>query len=228
MKRIIAVVAEQDKESAMEEIILASKNADMVEIREQTILAYENKLERLVWACKHYGISALYTLRSKGECGTFDGSRRERKRILQRLIDLGAPYVDNEHVMHVPLDKKKSRTVVSYHNDSETPEDLAGLCREMVSREDADVIKIIPTARTRRDAQRIIGLYRLKGIDPHNLIAFSMATNERDQLSVELARDTRVFAYEHGFGTFVVLDPAKAVVPGQLSYGELMRLTRRH
>jgi 3-dehydroquinate dehydratase/shikimate dehydrogenase len=94
----------------------------------------------------------ILTIRSAAEGGWFKGGEEERLRMLGQAVELGAEFVDVEWRADRRALPRSDRTklVLSHHDFTETPADLADRVRAMQS-EAPDVLKIAVTANRLRD-----------------------------------------------------------------------------
>jgi 3-dehydroquinate dehydratase/shikimate dehydrogenase len=112
--------------------------ADMVELRLDGVVDVD-----VAGALAERVKPVIATCRAAWEGGQFDGSEAERLRILADAIRLGAEYVDVEWRADrrgLPANDR-TQMVLSHHDFSEVPSDLADRVRAMLQ-ETADVVKV--------------------------------------------------------------------------------------
>lgn len=100
------------------------------------------------------------TLRRHTDGGRFKGTEDERKMVLRQAIVSGFDWVDLETDVADEIKRFRDvRRVVSYHNFSETPDDLDQIYERMTG-QDADVLKIVTMAQHPKDCLRVLDVIR--------------------------------------------------------------------
>ena len=122
---------------SLEDIASAEPLADFLELRLDLMVDYD--LDILLTASAK---PCIVTNRTKLEGGQFQGTEEERVNILKKAMEAGAEYVDIETSTPRELLKpflesdRKSKVILSYHNFTDTPEELDQIgrasCRERV------------------------------------------------------------------------------------------------
>jgi 3-dehydroquinate dehydratase/shikimate dehydrogenase len=148
-----SAVVETVTGSTMAEILRARDGAagDMIEIRADYVRDLD--VAGLLTGRK---LPVIFTCRAAWEGGHFAGSEGERLAILGEAIRLGAEYVDLEW----KADRRSlprgtpGQIVLSHHDFTETPGDLADRVRAMLA-ESPDVLKISTMAKSLADTQRL-------------------------------------------------------------------------
>lgn len=146
-------------QEAHEQISKALTYADLVELRLDCFTSLD--LDALKILCSHFSIPMIFTLRSQIQGGNFRQSEEKRLTAIRNLIELKPHYLDLE--THVPpsfIDEISSqhpeiKLILSYHNFSETPENLEEIYQEMV-KVPASFYKMALAARSCIDALRLI------------------------------------------------------------------------
>ncbi len=146
-------------EEAHQQISKALAYADLVELR----LDYFQSLDfvALNELHTHFPIPMIFALRSQIQGGNYSQSEENRFEDIRRLAKLKPEYLDLEsHVSTDFIEEISSQypeiqMILSYHNFSETPEDLEGLFQEM-QRVPAFFYKVAVTAKNCLDALRLI------------------------------------------------------------------------
>ena len=207
---ITAVTAEE----AIKDMKHAEKLADLVELRIDFIKNIdENKLEKLLKSKKK---KIIVTCRPKNLCGNFEGSEKERIKLLKKSIELNVDYIDiemesnNKEIKDMINNKKNSKIIVSHHNLKETPslKELNNKYNE-IKKLNPDLIKIVTTANSINDNFAMFSLLENK----NDLIAFCMGI--RGQIS-------RILAPKYGSRiTFASLEEGKESASGQISIEEM-------
>ncbi|MEW6185127.1 MAG: type I 3-dehydroquinate dehydratase [Thermodesulfobacteriota bacterium] len=171
----------------------------------------------------------LVTNRMREEGGRFSGSERERVDLLKKAVALGCNYVDlelrtsrelrsqlkNEIAAH----KGRTRLILSYHNLTKTP-GIQGLRKKLEEgqKAGADIVKIVPLARGMEDNLKVLSLIPMARKQGMVIIAFCMGA---------LGKISRVMAPLLGsYLTYVSLSKGQESAPGQLTVGEMKRITQ--
>ena len=203
---------------SLEDIAVAEPLADIIELRLDLMSDYD--LDALLTAAKK---PCIVTNRTKREGGQFSGSEEERIDVLKQAMDAGAEYVDIETSTPKELlqpfleSERKSKVILSYHNFTDTPEELDHLY-ELMCGMPADILKIVTYARDIINNLALFNLiYRSKKNDK-KLIAFCMG--ERGEISRVLS------PLLGGFLTFGSLETGKETAPGQITGATLRDIYR--
>jgi len=203
---------------SLEDIAMAEPLADFLELRLDLMKDYD--LGALLQAATK---PCIVTNRTKREGGQFAGTEEERVNILKKAMDAGAEYVDIETSTPKELLKPflesdhKSKIILSYHNFTDTPEELEHLYKIMCEMP-ADVIKIVTYARDITNNLAVFKLiYRAKK-DDKKIIALCMG--ERGEISRILS------PLLGGFLTFGSLETGKESAPGQITAVKLRDIYR--
>ncbi|MDP7556707.1 MAG: shikimate dehydrogenase [Nitrospinaceae bacterium] len=203
---------------SLEDIAMAEPLADFLELRLDLMKDYD--LGALLQAATK---PCIVTNRTKREGGQFAGTEEERVNILKKAMDAGAEYVDIETSTPKELLKPflesdhKSKIILSYHNFTDTPEELEHLYKIMCEMP-ADVIKIVTYARDITNNLAVFKLiYRAKK-DDKKIIALCMG--ERGEISRILS------PLLGGFLTFGSLETGKESAPGQITAIKLRDIYR--
>lgn len=162
----------------------------------------------------------IVTNRSKEEGGQYKGKERKRLSVLQEAIDLGADYIDVElatersSLQGLIRNKKGTQVILSFHDFRRTPspKELQRLFGQMI-RLGADVIKIVPFARSWEDNLNILSLIPFAKARRQKIVAFCMG---------EKGKISRIFSPFFGAAwTYASLNQSRASAPGQLTVREL-------
>ena len=136
-------------------------------------------LEALVAACP---IPVLATLRSTAEGGQGPTDGRERRRRLASAREAGALLIDVEWQRDRDtaraLGLAPEQVVASWHDPSATPAELEEIAAGLLSQSNAAWVKVVPTADTVADLERVLALYSpdrfLSKAQRRRLLAFAM------------------------------------------------------
>ena len=195
-------------EKALQDISAAEKIADIIELRLDLIANFD-----LPVLMKATTLPCIVTNRTKLEGGQFKGSEEERVQILHRAIEARADYVDietstpRELLKSVLENKGQTKIILSYHNFSNTMEDLEPLY-EIMSELPGDILKIVTYAQDISDNLKMFKLLARAQKDGRQLIGLCMG--EYGELSRVLSP---LFG---GFLTFGALETGKESAPGQI------------
>ena len=143
-------------QDALRDMQTAAPLADMLELRLDYI-----KDPDLPLLSANRPKPVIVTITPREGKGAFTGTDAERIALMEQAISLGAEYIDCNmgwHALPRLLSiKGKARVIVSSHNYTETPPDLAGLYREIAAT-GADVVKIATVANLISDNLRMLEL----------------------------------------------------------------------
>ena len=162
----------------------------------------------------------IVTNRSKEEGGKYKGEERKRLSVLQEAIDLGADYIDVElateksSLQGLIRNKRGTQVILSFHDFRRTPspKELQRLFGQMI-RLGADVIKIVPFAKSWEDNLNILSLIPFAKARRQKIVAFCMG---------EKGKISRIFSPSLGAAwTYASLNQSRASAPGQLTVREL-------
>lgn len=194
--------------------------ADIVELRLDGFL--ELDVEALKILRSHFSIPMIFTLRSQQQGGHYTQSEENRLTDIRRLAVLKPEYLDLEN--HVPSDfieelslqYPQIKLILSYHNFTETPENLEGIFQEM-QKTPASFYKIAVTAQNCLDAMRLLCWTKNS---PKKLIAISMGSHGQISRILAPVMECPI--------TYVSLDENQKSAPGQLSAKTLIEQYHYH
>ena len=165
----------------------------------------------------------IVTNRRREEGGKYRGEESKRLGVLQEAIDLGADYIDVELATESPFlqrlirNKKETQVILSFHDFQRTPslKELQRLSGQMI-RLGADVIKIVPFAKSWEDNLSILSLIPFAREKKQKIVAFCMG---------EKGKISRIFSPFLGAAwTYASLNKSRASAPGQLTVRELREI----
>jgi len=213
-KLAIPVVA-SNIDDAIEKGKIASQHADILEFRAD----YINQLNLNDIVKFHQGINIplIFTCRPQFEKGYFSGSEEERKKIILYAAEAGYEFIDVEYkskIYESIIEQSgNSKVILSSHNFDKTQDydRLHNLATDM-SKTGADILKIIPTAKSINDNFKIFHL--LHAFEGKNLIAFCMGI---------YGHISRVLCKKYGsFISFAALNKNSQSADGQITVGEML------
>jgi 3-dehydroquinate dehydratase type I len=189
--------------------------ADLIELRADYL-----KGAKLALLLENRQKPFIVTHRSKEEGGKYKGEERKRLRVLQEAIDLGADYIDVElatersSLQGLIRNKRGTQVILSFHDFRRTPspKELQRLFGQMI-RLGADVIKIVPFAKSWEDNLNILSLIPFAKARRQKIVAFCMG---------EKGKISRIFSPSLGAAwTYASLNQSRASASGQLTVREL-------
>ena len=211
-------VVETTVKKALIAIKKASQLADLVEIRADYLRTVS--LAPLLDG-RHKPI--IVTHRRGEEGGQYKGEERRRLAVLQEAIDLEEDYIDVElatersFLRSLIRNKGGSQVVLSFHDFDRTPslKELQRLFDQM-TRLGADVIKVVPFARSWEDNLSVLSLIPFAKKRRRKIVAFCMG---------EKGKTSRIFSPFLGAAwTYASLRRGKASAPGQMTVGEMKEI----
>jgi 3-dehydroquinate dehydratase type I len=215
MQKLCIPIVETTLEKALIAIKKVNRWADLIELRVDYL-----KRVNLIPLFENRQKPLIVTNRRKEEGGRYKGEERKRLSVLQEAIDLGADYIDvelaTERSFFQSLVRNKGRTqvILSFHDFQRTPslKELQRLCGQMI-RLEADVVKIVPFARSWEDNLTILSLIPYAKERRQKIVAFCMG---------EKGRISRIFSPFLGAAwTYASLNRSRASASGQLTVREL-------
>jgi 3-dehydroquinate dehydratase type I len=168
----------------------------------------------------------IVTNRRKEEGGKYKGEERKRLSVLQEAIHLGADYIDVELATQRSLlqglvrDKRGTQVILSFHDFRRTPslKELQRISWQMIQL-GADVIKIVPFARSWEDNLSILSLIPFARERRQKIVAFCMG---------EKGKISRIFSPFFGAAwTYASTDRTRVSAPGQLTVQELKDIWKK-
>ncbi|MEK0338788.1 MAG: type I 3-dehydroquinate dehydratase [Nitrosopumilus sp.] len=211
-------IAEKTPDKIKKTLKIALKKSDYVEVRfdflkieqiPETIKIIKKDLSKIV--C---------TLRPKTEGGKFAGNEKERIAILKLIAEYNPFLLDVEFntlkknsSLVKYLKSTKTKLLVSWHDFKKTPSS-AELKKKMkqMSKFSSNV-KIVCTAKSTDDSNRMLELYSKKG--KISLISFAMG---------DFGRISRILCLYLG-SPYTYVSLGKAIAPGQFSVDEVKKIT---
>jgi len=211
-------IAEKTPYKIKQTIKIALKKSDYVEVRFDFL-----KIEQIPEAIeiiKKDLSKIVCTLRPKTEGGKFTGNEKERIAILKLIAEYNPFLLDVEFntlkrnsSLVKYLKSTKTKLLVSWHDFKKTPSsaELKKKMNQMIKF--SSNVKIVCTAKSTDDSNRMLELYSKKG--KSNLISFAMG---------DLGRISRILCLYLG-SPFTYVSLGKAIAPGQFSVDEIKKIT---
>jgi 3-dehydroquinate dehydratase / shikimate dehydrogenase len=192
---------------------LVRQQASCVEFR---LDLFEEPFDLALLLRERGALPAVVTLRPPDQGGKSPLPSAARFEVLLQAARLGAEYVDLEYDAASPhavaaLKETGARVIVSRHDFSAMPADLAEGWWPALAARGADVVKVVGTALDVRDC-----LCVFRAFARADLPTIAIAMGEAGLASRVLAlRD------EHCLLTYAALDQGKSTAPGQLTASEM-------
>ncbi len=221
MSKLCVSITEPDAAAVISAMKSLPPQVDIAEIRLDSMAGDYPRIKReLEIICRNRDRPVIVTKRPLEKCG-HAAARDDQKRLmlLKDAADMGAEYVDIEleSLPQLSLADLSARTIVSYHNFEETPEDLELIYRQC-HYSGADVIKIATMATDISDSSRMLGLMQKHSGASTPLTALCMG---------EEGLPTRVLAPKfRGYLSFASMTPEKNSAPGQIPWRDMLDLYR--
>ncbi len=201
------VVAKNAREAVR---LIESSSADLYEIR------LDGFQSRDLAPLREFSDRLIITVRRVEEGGLSFIPEEERLELYRTAMEIEPAYVDVEVYSRIAEEVVKEAkragvgVILSFHDFEKTPTfgSLLGIIDDMEEM-DADIIKVVPTAKTLKDNARVIRLYDTA----ENLVAFCMGP---------LGRISRLFSALVAPFTYASL--GRETAPGQMRVDELRRL----
>jgi 3-dehydroquinate dehydratase type I len=218
MGKLCIPIVKTTVEKALVAIKKVNRWADLIELRADYL-----RRVNLAPLLENRQKPLIVTHRRKEEGGKYKGDERKRLSVLQEAIDLGADYIDVELATERSLlrglirNKGRTQVILSFHDFQGTPslKELQRLCGQMI-RLEADVVKIVPFARTWEDNLTILSLIPYARERGQKIVAFCMG--EKGNIS-------RILSPSLGAAwVYASLNRTRASAPGQLTVGEMKEI----
>jgi 3-dehydroquinate dehydratase type I len=218
VQKLCIPIVETTVEKALFAIQQVNRWADLIELRAD----YLKKMS-LVPLLENRQRPFIVTNRRKEEGGRYKGDERKRLSVLEEAIDLGSEYIDVElatkksFLRGLIRNKGRTQVILSFHDFQRTPslKELQRLCGRMI-RLEADLVKIVPFARSWEDNLSILSLILFAKKRNQKIVAFCMG---------EKGKISRVFSPFLGAAwTYASLNRSRASASGQLTVWEMREI----
>ena len=211
-------IAEKTPYTIKQTLKIALKKSDYVEVR-FAFLKIEQIPEELETIKKDLN-KIVCTLRPKTEGGKFPGTEKERIAILKLIAEYNPFLLDVEFntlkrnsSLTKYLKSTKTKLLVSWHDFKKTPSSLELKKKMNQMSKFSSNVKIVSTAKSTDDSNRMLELYSKKG--KNNLISFAMG---------DFGRISRILCLYLG-SPYTYVSLGKAIAPGQFSVDEVKKIT---
>jgi 3-dehydroquinate dehydratase type I len=218
VQKLCIPIVETTIEKALFAIQQVNRWADLIELRADYL-----KKVNLAPLLENRRKPFIVTHRRKEEGGKYKGDERKRLGVLQEAIDLGSNYIDVElaterlWLRDLIRNKGGTQVILSFHDFQRTPslKELQKLCCQMI-RLEADVVKIVPFARSWEDNLTILSLIPYARERRQKIVAFCMG---------EKGKISRIFSPFLGAAwVYASLNRTRASASGQLTAGEMREI----
>ena len=211
-------IAEKTPYKIKQTLKIALKKSDYAEVRFDFLKI--NQIPETLETIKKDLNKIVCTLRPKVEGGKFLGNEKERIAILKLIAEYNPFLLDVEFntlkknsALVRYLKSTKTKLLVSWHDFKKTPSS-AELKKKMNQMSKFSFnVKIVSTAKSTDDSNRMLELYSKKG--KNNLISFAMG---------DLGRISRILCLYLG-SPYTYVSLGKAIAPGQFSVDEVKKIT---
>ncbi len=211
-------IAEKTPYKIKQTLKIALKKSDYVEVRFDFL-----KIEQIPEAIeiiKKDLSKIVCTLRPKTEGGKFTGNEKERIAILKLIAEYNPFLLDvefntlkrNSSLVRY-LKSTKTKLLVSWHDFKKTPSSVELKKKMNQMSKFSSNVKIVSTAKSTNDSNRMLELYSKKG--RNNLISFAMG---------DFGRISRILCLYLG-SPYTYVSLGKAIAPGQFSVDEIKKIT---
>jgi len=211
-------IAEKTPYKIKQILKIALKKSDYAEVRFD-FLKIEQIPEAIEMIKKDLS-KIVCTLRPKTEGGKFTGNEKERIAILKLIAEYNPYLLDVEFntlkrnsSLVKYLKSTKTKLLVSWHDFKKTPSSAELKKKMNQMTKFSSNVKIVCTAKSTDDSNRMLELYSKKG--KSNLISFAMG---------DLGRISRILCLYLG-SPFTYVSLGKAIAPGQFSVDEIKKIT---
>ncbi len=218
VEKLCIPIVEGTVKKALVAIREANPRADLIELR----VDYLDRVS-LAPLLESRKKPLIVTHRREEEGGNYKGLERGRLAVLNEAIDLEADYIDVEltteksFLRSLIRNRRGTQVILSFHDFQRTPspKELQRLFGQMI-RLGADVIKIVPLARSWEDNLSILSMIPFATKRRQKIVAFCMG---------EKGKISRIFSPFLGAAwTYASLSRAKASAPGQLTVEEMRKI----
>jgi 3-dehydroquinate dehydratase-1 len=211
-------IAEKTPYKIKKTLKIALKKSDYVEVRFDFLKS--EQVPEAIEIIKKDLKKIVCTLRPKTEGGKFSGNEKERVNILKLIAEYNPFLLDVEFntlkrnsSLRRYLKSTKTNLLVSWHDFKKTPSSTELKKKMKQMSKFSSNVKIVCTAKSTDDSNRMLELYSKKG--KNNLISFAMG---------DFGRISRILCLYLG-SPYTYVSLGKAIAPGQFSVDEVKKIT---
>ncbi|MFQ5782721.1 MAG: type I 3-dehydroquinate dehydratase [Nitrosopumilus sp.] len=211
-------IAEKTPHKIKKTLKIALKKSDYVEVRFDFLKI--EQIPEVLEAIKKDLSKIVCTLRPKSEGGKFPGNEKERISILKLIAEYNPFLLDVEFntirrntSLRKYLKSSKTKLLVSWHDFKKTPNSTELKKKMNQMSKFSSNVKIVSTAKSATDSNRMLELYNKKG--NNTLISFAMG---------DFGRISRILCPYLG-SPYTYVSLGKPVAPGQFSVDEVKKIT---
>ena len=211
-------IAEKTPYKIKKTLKIALKKSDYVEVRFDFLKS--EQVPEAIEIIKKDLKKIVCTLRPKTEGGKFSGNEKERVNILKLIAEYNPFLLDVEFntlkrnsSLRRYLKSTKTNLLVSWHDFKKTPSSTELKKKMNQMSKFSSNVKIVCTAKSTDDSNRMLELYSKKG--KNNLISFAMG---------DFGRISRILCLYLG-SPYTYVSLGKAIAPGQFSVDEVKKIT---
>jgi 3-dehydroquinate dehydratase-1 len=211
-------IAEKTPYKIKKTLKIALKKSDYVEVRFDFLKS--EQVPEAIEIIKKDLKKIVCTLRPKTEGGKFSGNEKERVNILKLIAEYNPFLLDVEFntlkrnsSLRRYLKSTKTNLLVSWHDFKKTPSSIELKKKMKQMSKFSSNVKIVCTAKSTDDSNRMLELYSKKG--KNNLISFAMG---------DFGRISRILCLYLG-SPYTYVSLGKAIAPGQFSVDEVKKIT---
>lgn len=188
---------------------LSDAGAEMIELR----IDWLNRAPDLQRLLAGRRVPTVVTCRRPEDGGKWRGEEDARQTLLRSAVVAEVDYVDLERELAGKIRRYgKTKRIISYHNFTETPDDIEEIYASMCET-DADVVKVVAMANTPVDAVRLLKLNMGAKVPT---VAFAMG---------EFGVMSRLLCGKFGAPfTYATFSRERELAPGQLSFQDMRNL----
>ena len=165
----------------------------------------------------HKACPWVATLRRHADGGRYKGPEEERKMLIRQAVVSGFDWVDLETDIADEIKRFRDvKRIVSYHNFSETPDDLESIYAAMCQ-QDADVLKVVTMAQHPKDCLRVLNIIKNA---KRPTIGHCMG---------EIGLPSRILSLKYGAPfIYAAFNKERGIAPGLPSYDEVKKFFHVH
>lgn len=188
---------------------LVEQGAELVELR----LDYIGRVVNLKRLIENRPCPVVITCRRQSDGGRWSGTEEARQTLLRTAIAEGVEYVDLEDDIADLIPRfGKTKRIISRHDFSGTPQDLAEVHASMAAK-DADIVKLATMANNSLDNLRMMKVVKESTVPTVGLCMGEIGT------------PSRILASRFGAPfTYATFHEERSLAPGQLSFKQMKKI----